>query len=318
MASLLVMTAAVAVLLAVGLRDPAGRADPPPADASRRSPDATADLAQLARTFVGSLAKDHDYVPPAPAQRTAFSAAVGRVFDGSVPTEDLATLGYAATRRVDGATGREFVEVAEPVPTGRGWGVVYVDTSAPIHRVVQVPHPLADLDTELVAVDLFRRLPGAVLLIAGTHRKAGTDGAGDAAHRTDHMFDALAGELTRRRVPAVQIHGFHDDTVPDTDVVVATGRTTPDATAHRTADALEAADLRTCRVWSSDNPACSRLAALTNVQGHTAAEAGLPFLHIELSRTTRDTADSRHRTAAALAEALSPPDTPADKWWPRS
>ncbi|UGQ12316.1 hypothetical protein LO772_01510 [Yinghuangia sp. ASG 101] len=302
----LVAVAVVAVVLAADLRGTGKPPDPPPVDAVSGPPEPSADLQALARTFVGSLSKDHAYVPPAPAQRTAFAAALGRVLDGAEAADDLAALGYAASRRVDSATGRAFVEVAEPSPTGRGWGVVYVDASAPIHRVVEVPHPIADLHTELLAVEVFRRLPGAVLLISGTHRKAGTGGAGDAAHRTDHMFDALAGELTRRRVPAVQIHGFHDDTVPDTDIVVSAGATSPDAAAHRTAAALSATGLRTCRVWSNEDHACQRLAGRTNIQGQAAADAGLPFLHIECNRTLRDDPATRRTTATALAEALSP------------
>lgn len=305
-ALVLVAAAVVAVILAADLRGGGRPPDSPSVDAASGAPEPSADLAALVGAYVGALSKDHAYVPPAPAQRTAFASALGKLLDGGAPSDDLAALGYAANRRVDSATGRRFVEVAESVPTGRGWGVVYVDTSAPIHRVIEVPHPLADLHTELLAVELFRRLPGAVLLASGTHRKAGSDGAGDAAHRTDHMFDALAGELTRRRVPAVQIHGFHDDTLPDTDVVVSAGATSPDTAARRAADALAATDLRTCRVWASPDPACQRLAGRTNVQGQAAADADLPFLHIECNRTLRDNPATRRTTAAALAEGLAP------------
>lgn len=312
MAFALAAVTVVAVILAADPRGGGRPSDAPPVNRVSGAPEPPADLEELAGAYVGSLSKDHAYVPPAPPQRAAFASAVGLVLDGTVPTDDLAALGYTARHRVDTTTGREFVEVAEPVATGRGWGVVYIDTSAPLHRVIEVPHPLADLHTELLAVEVFRRLPGSVLLISGTHRKAGTDGAGDAAHRTDHMFDAVAAELTRRRIPAVQLHGFHDDTVPDTDVVVSAGATSPDPAAHRAADALAAADLRTCRVWASDDHACQRLAGRTNVQGQAAADADLPFLHIECNRTLRDAPETRRTAATALAEALSPLSTPAE------
>ncbi|MEV6898927.1 hypothetical protein [Amycolatopsis sp. NPDC051372] len=49
-----------------------------------------------------------------------------------------------------------------------------IDRSAPPSLVVEVPHPGFDLRTELFGVDLFRQVPGAVLLVAGAHRKATT------------------------------------------------------------------------------------------------------------------------------------------------
>ncbi|MBY8853378.1 hypothetical protein K7G98_36165, partial [Saccharothrix sp. MB29] len=69
-----------------------------------------------------------------------------------------------------------------------------------------------DLRTTEIGLDLFRRVPGAVLSVAGTHRRVAA-GAGDAAHRTDSLFHAAAERHSRDRVPQVQLHGF-DDALP--------------------------------------------------------------------------------------------------------
>ncbi|MEV8610958.1 hypothetical protein AB0383_24090 [Amycolatopsis sp. NPDC051373] len=82
-----------------------------------------------------------------------------------------------------------------------------IDRSAPPSLVVEVPHPGFDLRTELFGVDLFRQVPGAVLLVAGAHRKA-DDSHADVAHEEDSVFHVVAAALAARGLPTICRRSF--------------------------------------------------------------------------------------------------------------
>ncbi|MBB4966562.1 hypothetical protein [Saccharothrix violaceirubra] len=237
--------------------------------------------------FVAALSEDAPYRPPPASDRERFADALSRLDDGV-----LRDLGARVDRAVDQATGRPYALV-----DARMWGLYVVDLSAPVRLAVQVPHPANDLRTDGLGLDLFRRVPGAVLSVAGTHRRAG-DGAGDVAHRTDSVFHAVAAEHTGRGLAQVQVHGFDDASLPDVDVVLSPGAARDGDHLKGVADRLDE-DLEVCRAWSRD---CDDLEGRTNVQGEEAAEHGVPFAHVELSRSVRESASSRRQVVDALAE----------------
>jgi len=175
--------------------------------------------------------------------------------------------------------------------TERAWGLYAIDRSAPPSLVVEVPHPSSDLRTDLVGLALFRQVPGAVLAVAGAHRRRE-----DPAHDTRTVFHVVTTLLARRGLPQVQLHGFKDRTLPAADVVLSAGAGEAGDAARRAADHLEAAGFRVRRAWVEP---CRGLAGTTNVQGQTAA--GTPFLHVELNRTIRET--RRDDVVRALADA---------------
>ncbi|MEK8143306.1 hypothetical protein NKH18_17715 [Streptomyces sp. M10(2022)] len=117
----------------------------------------------------------------------------------------------------DTVTGRRFAEVSDRVGEGRrGWGRVYVALGTPATWSVQVPHPVADAYSDTLGVGVLRGTPGGVLVLAGAHRRAGVHGAADVAHRRDSVFHAICAELTARRMPGIQVHGYADRSAPTT------------------------------------------------------------------------------------------------------
>lgn len=120
------------------------------------------------------------------------------------------------------------------------------------------------------------------------------------AHRRDTVFHAVCAELIARRLPGIQVHGFADSTEPDYDVIVSTGRGDHGRTwGEGLAAALSRQGFDVCRVWVRR---CS-LEGRTNVQGRAAADAGLPFLHVEFSRTVRKSPERITRAVKAIREA---------------
>lgn len=260
----------------------------PRSDASPAS-----DLGTEVREFAAGLTDDDPYRPPEPAERRQFLSAL-RSLEVGKPDD---VLGFRMRTGVDRETGRRFGLAVNP-PGERAWGWYLVDLSAPLRLVVEVPHPNSDLHTEEIGLALYQAVPGSILLVAGAHRRAG-DGAGDVAHRADSMFQAVASDLAERGLPQIQLHGFHDDNLPDTDVVVSPGAGDAGALARGVADQLDE-DFDVCRSWRED---CGRLEGTTNEQGRDAARQGTPFVHVEISRSVRDDRDAWSELVRAIARA---------------
>ncbi|MCP9961440.1 hypothetical protein LUX05_08815 [Streptomyces somaliensis] len=66
-------------------------------------------------------------------------------------------------------------------------------------------------------------------------------------------------------------------------------------------DALRDRGFDTCRAWSRNCP----LEGRTNVQGRAAEEAEVPFLHVEFSRSVRESGRSVSRVAQAAGAATA-------------
>jgi hypothetical protein len=294
---LVIPVVVVTVGFLVVIRTPGDRSDrPSPGDA-----EGVQDLRDEVTRFASGLREDARYRPPDANERRVLTgvldrlAGQGRDAVGGL-AEELAPLGYRVRTGADPRTGRDFVLLVNEPGTDRGWGLYVVDLSRPATIVIEVPHPVADLRTEEIGVALFGRMPGAVLAVAGTHRRA-ADGAGDVAHRKDSMFHAVTDGLASRGLPQVQLHGFDDSSLPGVDVVLSSGATSTNPALPRVAARLSDAGLRACSAWRQE---CGELEGRRNQQGIAAAKRGTTFVHVELSRSVREDASR----AATVVDAL--------------
>lgn len=309
----IVTTVLVTVVLVGSVTTIMLRKESPDRPAAPATEEVRVDLERRITAFTASFRPDGGYRQPDREERRTVAAGVGLLLDGrhEDAARRLSSVGYGLLALTDRATGRRYAEVAETAGntggngsggTARGWGRVYVDLDAPPRWSVQAPHPVADRDTERLAVDVLRRAPGGVLVLAGAHRAAGSDDAADVAHRRDTVFHAICDELVERGMPGMQVHGFADDSAPEYDAIVSTGRG-DDALddARALARGLRADGLEVCRAWTRRCP----LEGRTNRQGRRAAADGVPFLHLEFSRAVRRDEDGRARVAGALAETAT-------------
>jgi hypothetical protein len=298
---LVTLVAGVGVLVGISGDEQSSAESGAPAD---RQP---LDLDDVLTRFAATLRPEAPYRPPTASEREEVVAALSPLFtqssasDRSRSAEALRRLGFTSTVATDPATGREYALVVNEKGTERAWGVYLVDLSRPVRVAVEVPHPNSDLGTERIGLALFRAMPGAALLVAGTHRRAGR-GAGDVAHRTDSAFHAVAADLAERDVPQVQVHGFHDDNLPDTDVVISPGAGKAGPVIRRTADEIGATGLEICRSWDRD---CGRLEGTGNEQGKVAAEHGAVFVHLETSRSVRDDEQQWNKLIRPIADEVA-------------
>lgn len=257
------------------------------------------DLGGELSRFAAGLHDDAAYRPPEPDERARLLSVLRALREGDPrrAQDEAGRLGYSVRTGVDSGTGRAFGLAVNPADE-RAWGWYLVDLSAPVRLVVEVPHPNFDLHTEEIGLALYRAVPGSLLAVSGTHRRV-AGGAGDVAHRTDSMFHAVAGDLAGQGLPQVQLHGFHDDNQPDTDVVISPGAGDAGDSVRRVADRIDE-DLRVCRSWRQE---CGRLEGTRNEQGRDAAARGTVFVHLEISRSVRDDHDAWSKLVHAVEAA---------------
>jgi hypothetical protein len=292
--AIVALVATVGVLVGISGEDEPSAATQPPHD-----------LEEVLTGFAATLRPEAPYRPPAEGERKDVVSALQPLFtpgfDRSRVAEALRPLGFTLSVDTDRATGREYALVVNEKDTERGWGVYLVDLSTPVRLAVEVPHPNFDLGTERIGLALFRAVPGSILLVAGAHRRA-ADGAGDVAHRTDSAFHAVAADLAERDIPQVQVHGFHDDSLPDTDVVISPGAGKAGSVIKRIAGDIDDAGLKTCRSWERE---CGRLEGTRNEQGKVADEQDAVFVHLETSRSVRDDDEQWNKLVRAIAGGLA-------------
>ncbi|MZD03578.1 hypothetical protein GTW43_01055 [Streptomyces sp. SID5785] len=308
-AIILVVVVSVGVMFTAftpGRDDSGGHADAARSDGRER-----VDLLARVARYTAPFDPDSGYRSPSSDDRATVARAVGLLVEGhrEQAEQALSDVDFTLGTVVDEADGRRYTEIADRSdegPAPRGWGRVYVaDDGTPERRrwMVQVPHPVADRHTERVGVGVLRGTPGGILLIAGAHRKAGRGNASDVAHRRDTVFDAVADELVRRSLPAVQVHGFADASARH-DVVASTGRgSVARGEGRDLADALRDDGFAVCRAWARSCP----LEGRSNVQGRAASRQRVPFLHVELSNRIRTDAGRTDRVVAAFGRVT-------DRW----
>lgn len=183
------------------------------------------------------------------------------------------------------------------LPDDRGWGLYVVDPTG-ADLAVEVPHPRADQDTERLGAELVEQVGARYLLVAGAFRRA-ADGA-DVAREPDAVFSLVHRALAEAGVPAVQLHGYAEDSLPTVDLIPSPGAADLSPLVRRIADAAEDEGFAVCRPWRED---CGQLEGRRNVQGLASAGAGAVFVHLELTRDLRLPA-GRERVVRLLDEVL--------------
>lgn len=251
----------------------------------------------------GRLRPDQPYRGVTEQERRRAVSAVEHLLTGDVRAAecDFESLGFTVERVGGDTAERDCVVATAEVDTERAWGMLVLEPgTGPPDVLIEIPHPRADRRTEQIGLALFRAVPGSALLIAGAHRRA-AGGTADVAHQHDSLFASVADAMAHRGAFQLQLHGYADDTMDGKDAVISTGKADLDERSERVAESLDDAGLRLCRAWRGK---CAPLEGVRNVQGGTAARRGLPFLHLELSHTTRTDPHRRSDVVTALSEGL--------------
>lgn len=249
------------------------------------------------------------YVVPTSAERLAFSAAVraalaqdeAGVEEALAPWPDFEVLDFT-----DAQSGH-YLAIVEKPPLHRGWGFIFV-ASAPGRPdlLVEVPHPLADRDSEVLGARVASALRPRAFIMAGSHRYALPGRLSDVAHTSNSIFETAHEGLSTEGITTLQLHGFGLSAHPDyPDLVLSNGTPVPDARAQRLCSALADAAID-CRTF--DGTAFTDLGAQTNVQAGYLRRTfqGASFLHFETGDRVRQD-DGRISALVSSLETEWPP-----------
>ena len=257
------------------------------------------------------------YVVPSAADRLAFRAAARALAADDVATAERALAAYPdfeILALTDAASGASYHALVEKAPLPRGWGFfLFARGPARPDLVLEIPHPLADRDSELAGAKAAVALRPAVVLFAGAHRYATANGSSDVAHVAASIFESVHEvALTQGRV-ALQIHGFSTAGHPDyPEILISSGTTSPGPDGQQVCRSVTAANQGVgCVLF--DGSAYTDLGAQANVQGSFARRTFGPdhFLHIETADSVRVDGPQLAVLINALAARWPEPETPA-------
>lgn len=216
----------------------------------------------------------------------------------------LASLDYEVVRLTTPA-GRHYVVLRESLRAdgtpARHWGLYIVDLDPRTDLLVEVVHPIHDIDSHRVGLELFEAAGGRALLVAGAHRRANADGSADVARVPASVLETAHGALLRPGGVVVQPHGFDNERHRDVGhLVVSGGISTPPPFVTSLATSLGSI----AEVCLYDGEACRDLAGTENVQGRSARAAGATFVHVEFDRALRSDAARREPVVRQMAQHL--------------
>jgi hypothetical protein len=325
------MTKGLAFSLLIGamLAAPVGRAaDEIPTERGRLQ-DLIATLASSEYVLGEPSLDARPYVDPAPVlhafRHLAAALAWGNVHDAAF---EAAKLDYQIVKFVDAATDRNYYVLRENLGrqgSSRGWGSFILNPDSQVNVLVEVPHPIADLQTPEIGGAVFELADARGFLLAGAHRlKADVPDLVDSIFHQVHT--AWVGPTGTNA--AWQIHGFASakHAFPENVQVVASagdGAIRPElAMLH---EKLEGEGLKTYvfnerpplssanRRLNGDVPGVtfSSLAATMNEQGRHSRSLGGAFVHVELESQVRLDAEQAERAAATIAAAMC--ERPAER-----
>jgi hypothetical protein len=262
------------------------------------------------------------FVEPDPAEIDQFGNAMQALLTGDVETARQYLDGvYYDLFVLNDDSGSTYLVAQERSTPFRGQGTYVVDLQYARNVIVEVPHPLWDINTPEEGVAIFQALGARSLFIAGTHRcanpmtESGCSGTttscgqpsipvriSDAPHFTrNFMFAAHGATLQAPAALSLNLHGNASEpyAIQLSDGTRRFADDTP--LVNQLRNALQArigADAGSCN-WQADGLDASNLCGTTNAQGRLSNNSLDPctrnasnpsglFLHIEQHRYIRD------------------------------
>jgi len=282
-----------------------------------------------------------DYLVPTAEQRSDFRSLADGLRDAQTTTElelllpEAVALGYDLVVLSDLGSTYYGLQESTTVTVQKGWGSFFLRQDASNNALVEVVHPLGDINTPEISAQVFVDSEAKGFLLAGAHRNANGIGTADVAHLNESIFQEVHQSFAddASNLSVWQVHGFNIDLHPevpsDTDAILSSGTggvTELILGLDQNIDALPgdwtSYSFNTLSVTDSLNVATngnaagsvfSQLAGTTNVQQQHTTSIGGEFVHIELEQSFRiDGGESSRLLASqsianAIIENCEPP-----------
>jgi len=269
------------------------------------------------------------YLPPTAQQRSGFRDLADGLRDAESIT-DLELLLPAATAIgydvvVLNDLGSTFYGLQESATTDarKGWGSFFLRQNASNNVLVEVVHPLADINTPQISAQTFVDSEAKGFLLAGAHRNANGFGTADVAHLPQSIFQEVHQSFTNSAsefdLSVWQVHGFNIDLHPEfplgADAILSSGTgdvsslvleldqnldSLPGDFTSFAFNTLDATDpLNVATNGSLLGTQFSSLGGTTNVQRQHTTSIGAEFVHIELEQSLRIDGGEANRLLAS-------------------
>ena len=275
------------------------------------------------------------YLVPSQQQRTDFRSLANGLWNASSTadlqrlTSDAEAVGYDVLLLNDGNDTYYGLQESGTNDQPKGWGSFLLRQGSAKNALVEVVHPLADINTLEISSQAFAESDARGFLIAGAHRNANGQATADVAHLDESIFQEVHQSFAENvtDVSVWQIHGFDIDIHPEvpnfTDTIISagTGGVTEivlgldqqideleggwDSFSFNTLDVEDPLNVATNGLI--EGTTFSSLAATTNIQQLHTTSIGGQFVHIELEQSFRiDGGESaRQLIAQTIADSIS-------------
>ena len=277
-------------------------------------------VARIPRKYSSTLVNGYDV--PTVAEISGMAAVMNAIQAGDL--ESAASLAvpysYKITQYTDTATGRPLVILSE-IQNADGtwphaWGMyIIASDTATSDTLIEVPHTLADLNTERSGVLMFRQTRAKALLLAGSHRYANQDSSSDMAHVQSSVFETMHEQLLASTSVVIQPHGYSKtnySTAAPSDSVLSSGTSESSTLIEAVNTSVKATNFTSC-IYTGDldnssiesaNP-CYELGATTNVQGISARALGARFVSAETETAVRTDVGRNAAYVSALINGIT-------------
>ncbi len=234
-------------------------------------------------------------------------------------------LNYEVVRFVDTSTQQIFYGVREKLINGeqsRGWGSYFINTSYSTNALIEVPHIIADQQTEKIGAKTFLMASARGFLIAGAHRNANGYNTADVCNPISSIFQAVHEAWVLSGTKVWQIHGFrlanHPNFPSNTQAVLSDGQGTISPEVLDLSQQMGNSNFQPY-VYNNLSPSAplnrqvnqgikgtifSSLGGRQNVQGIYCHRQGNAFIHVELARSIRNNKTGREQIAKCLADSI--------------
>jgi uncharacterized repeat protein (TIGR01451 family) len=184
----------------------------------------------------------------------------------------------------------------------RGWGSYIFDSKVRSSIIIEVPHPLFDMNTEEIGIKTYLETNGAVFLIAGAHRNANKTGTADVAHFNHTIFEAVHEEVVDSTTCNIQIHGFSQiNHYGYPNIVLSAGDGNKPYILRRMTRKMKNKGFS---VEIYDGIKWGDLGATTNIQGSYTRGIGGTFINIELEQFIRTNQTEYERVIQAIRDTF--------------
>ncbi len=276
----------------------------------------------------------HGYIVPTAAQLSDFRNLADGLRDAQ-STADLELLvpeatglGYDVVVLNDADSNYFGLQESSPVATRKGWGSFFLRQNATNDALVEVVHPLGDINTPEISAQVYAESGARGFLLAGAHRNANGLGTADVAHLDQSIFQEVHESFadSGTELSVWQLHGFNIDGHPafptGADAIISNGigsvssivlgldqgiDALGDDWTSYTFNSLDVDDaLNVATNGDIEGSQFSGLAGTTNVQGQYTNSVGGEFIHIELEQSFRIDGGqaSRSLISQAIANAI--------------